>query len=149
VDGYDREAEARALAESVQIALAQTAIVEVGAIGLGALMVKLLATTLADVSGVLAAGAVAVMGLYVLPNRRRRAKNELAARISDLRQRLGETLTTQFETELGQSVQRIREAMRPYTRFVETQGAVLSETEAALRAAQSSLRDLAEQVGAN
>ena len=38
---YDKEAESRALAESVQMAVAQTAIVEVGAMGLGALVIAL------------------------------------------------------------------------------------------------------------
>ena len=59
---YDRNAEARALVESVQIAVAETAIVEVGAIGYGALLVKLLAVTVADITGLLAAGAVAALG---------------------------------------------------------------------------------------
>jgi uncharacterized protein YoxC len=88
---------------------------------------------MADVSGVIAASAIAALGLYLIPNKRRRAKNNLQAKISDLRSRLSETLTAQFESELGRSLQRIREAMRPYTRFVETQQKALIETEAALR----------------
>ena len=39
---YDHAAEARELGESVQRAVAQTALVEVGAVGLGALLVKVL-----------------------------------------------------------------------------------------------------------
>jgi len=139
---YDKEAEAKALAESVQIAVAQTAIVEVGALGLGALLVKLLAATMADVSGVLAAGALAALGFYLIPNKRRRAKNDLQARITDLRTRLTEALTTQFDGELGRSLQRIREAMRPYTRFVATQQATLADTAAALQEAQRTLGEL-------
>jgi small GTP-binding protein len=133
VASYNKETEAKALAESVQLAVAQTAIVEIGAIGLGALMVKMLAASVADVSGVIAASAVAALGLYLIPNKRRRAKNNLQAKISDLRSRLSETLTARFESELGRSLQRIREAMRPYTRFVETQQKTLVETESALR----------------
>jgi len=143
---YDKDAEARALADSVQMAVAQTALVEAGAIGLGALLVKVLAATLADVSGVLAAGAVAALGFYLIPNKRRRAKNDLQAKIGDLRTRLTRAITDQFEDELGRSLQRIREAMQPYTRFVETQQATLGDTETALTAIQANLRDLGKKL---
>ena len=136
VASYDHEAEARELAESVQLAVAQTALVEVGAIGLGALLVQGSGTTVADVTGVLAASAIAALGLYVIPNKRRRAKLDLQAKIDDLRERLAPAMTTQFEAELARSLARIREAMRPYTRFVETQQVTLADTEKGLRAAQ-------------
>ena len=128
---YDRSAEARALAESVQIAVAQAAIVEVGAIGLGALLVKLLAVTVADVTGLLAAGAVAALGLYVIPAKRRRAQKDLQEKITALRARLSQALTEQFEAELGRSMMRIREAIQPYTRFIETQQTTLDESQTA------------------
>ena len=143
---YDHEAEARTLAESVQIAVAQTALVEVSAIGLGALLVKVLAATLADVSGVLAAGAVAALGLYLIPNKRRQAKRTLQAQIGDLRRRLTEALSTQFELELSRSQARIRDAMRPYTRFVEAQHGTLDDTERALQDAQKMIAELAGQI---
>lgn len=145
---YDHETEARELADSVQRSVAQTALVEVGAIGLGAILVKVLATALADVSGVLAAGAIAALGFYVIPNKRRRAKADLQAKTGDLRDRLASALTNQFEGELGRSLARIRDAMRPYTRFVEMQQATLGDTEAALRASQHALDDLAAGIEA-
>ncbi|HEX9116822.1 MAG TPA: dynamin family protein [Anaerolineae bacterium] len=145
---YDKEAEARELADSVQMAVAQTALVEVGAIGLGALMVKLLATTLADVSGILAASAVAALGLYLIPNKRRRAKNDLHAKITDLRLRLTQAITAQFERELGGSLNRIRGAMRPYTRFVETQRSSLQGTLTTLEDTEQALSALNSQVEA-
>ena len=146
VSSYDKEGEARELADSVQMALAQTAIVEVGAVGLGALVLALLSTTVADVTGVLAASVLAALGFYVLPNKRRQAKNNLQAKIIDLRARLGETITAQFENELARSLQRIREAIRPYTRFVETQQATLGETESVLRTAQRTMAELAGRI---
>lgn len=143
---YDHQAEARELADSVQRSVAQTALVEVGAIGLGALLVKVLATALADVSGVLAAGAVAALGFYVIPNKRRRAKADLLTKTNDLRDRLSSALTGQFESELDRSLTRIREAMRPYTRFVEMQQATLGDTEGALRASQRALDEMATRI---
>jgi hypothetical protein len=146
VSSYDKEAEAKNLAESVQVAVAQTAIVEVGAIGLGTLLVKVLATTLADVTGVLAATTLAAVGLYLIPHRRQRAKLDLQARIADLRSRLAQAISAEFEKELARSLQRIREAIRPYTRFVETQQQSIGETENELAGLQRSLRELARQV---
>jgi small GTP-binding protein len=145
---YDKDAEAKALAESVQMAVAQAAIVEVSAIGLGALLIKLLATAMADVTGVLAAGAVAAAGLYVIPYKRRRAKADLQVKIGDLRERLSAAITDQFERELSRSLASIRDAVRPYTRFVEAQQATLAETETALQGADAGLRDLAVRIEA-
>jgi len=143
VRSYDHDRQAREIASSVQTAIAQTALVEVGAVGLGALLVKLLATTLADVTGVLAAGVLAAFGLYVLPAKRRRAKQDLRARIDALRQRLADVLTRQFEDELERSLGRIRDAMAPYTRFVRAEQEKLTQIEASLLALQGQMRELA------
>jgi small GTP-binding protein len=146
VSSYDKEREARELAESVQMSVAQTALVEVGALGLGTLLVHLLATTLADVTGVLAATTVAALGLYLIPNRRQRAKLDLQAKIAELRSRLAQVMSAQFEKELSGSLERIRSAIRPYTRFVETQQAASGEIEAGLQTVERSLNDLAARV---
>jgi small GTP-binding protein len=146
VGSYDKEAEARELANSVQMALAQTAIVEAGAVGLGALVLALLSTTVADVTGILAASVIAALGFYVLPYKRRRAKINLHAKIDDLRSRLSQAITTQFENELSRSLQRIREAMRPYTRFVETEQVTLDEMARALAVARRDLQELAAKI---
>jgi small GTP-binding protein len=144
---YDRDAEARALAGSLQDAVARTALVEAGAIGLGALLVQMLTTTLLDVTGLLAAGTVAVLGLYVIPAKRRRARAELRAKIAALRAQLDQTLTDQFERELSRSMQRIRDAVQPYTRFVDAQQILAAQVESELNNSIRSLDELAEQIG--
>jgi len=146
VRSYNKEKEARELAESIQTAVAQAALVQVGAIGLGAILVKLLATAIADVTGVLAASVVAALGLYIIPARRRRAKKELQRKVNDLRERLGRALTRQFEQELSQSLRRIREAMTPYTRFVRGEHEQLQRIEQELLATQATLRSLRTRV---
>lgn len=146
VDSYDREAEASKLAQEVQRAIVQTAAVEAGALGLGALLVAVLQTTLLDVTGVLGAGAVAALGLYVLPYRRSKVKEGMRTHIGDLRQRLEVALTRQFEAELTQSVQRIREAIAPYTRFVRVEREKLTVLADTLRSAEQQLRQLQQDV---
>lgn len=146
VDSYDREAEALKLAQDVQRAILQTAAVEAGAIGLGAILVVILNTTFLDVTGVLSASALAALGLYVLPYRRQKVKAQLRARIGDLRQRLDSAISRQFETELAASVQRIREAIAPYTRFVRVEREKLETLSASLKGAEGAWNDLRREV---
>ncbi len=120
-DTYEPDVEAARLADSVQNAVAGLAVVEVGAVGLGATVAILASTTLVDVTGILAAGFVAAMGLFILPARRARAKTELSKSISALNSKLREALEEQFDHESERSLLRIREAVAPYTRFVRAE----------------------------
>ena len=117
---YDYEAESRQLSDSVRLSLTAMGAVEVGALGLGAVLLAILSRAL-DPLGLLAAGGIAIAGLFLLPARRRAAKNDLDTKIEAVRQRLKETLSTQFERELQRSVQEIREAVAPYTRFIRVE----------------------------
>lgn len=118
VDSYDPRAESAKLLQQVQNAMIQTAAVEAGAVGLGAILVAVLHTTLLDFTGMLSAGVLAALGFYVLPYRRNKLKADLREKISALRAQLDEAMTRQFERELADSIQRMREAISPYTRFV-------------------------------
>jgi len=142
IEGYDREAESRKLAQEVQRAIIQTAAVQVGALGLGALLVALLQTTLLDITGVLGASAVAALGLYVLPYRRSKIKLNLRDNINDLRAQLDAALQRQFDKELGDSVQRLRESIAPYTRFVRVEREKLERLETDLQESQTEVRSL-------
>ena len=146
VDSYDREAESLKLSQQVQRALIQTAAVEAGALGLGAILVALLQTTLLDFTGVLGASAVAALGLYVLPYRRTKIKQELRARINELRGQLDDALTRQFETELADSVQRVREAIAPYTRFVSVERDKLERLDKELNTTRNELEQIRNQI---
>ena len=144
VHRYDRERESEQLAHSIQGAVAQTAAVEVGAVGIGAVVVALATTRILDATGIIAAAIIAGYGLFILPNRRRRARAEFREKTDSLRERLSEVVRRQFETELGRSVERMREAIAPYTRFVRSEHARMtraSEDLAALDAQTNALKD--------
>jgi len=85
---YDRDQEASRMAESVQSAAANTALLEVGAVGLGAVVSLAATTTASEVTGILAAGVMSTLGFLVLPHRRRAAKRELRTKIAELRAQL-------------------------------------------------------------
>ncbi|ACZ41549.1 Dynamin family protein [Thermobaculum terrenum ATCC BAA-798] len=148
VQSYDREYEASKLALSIQSAVAQTVAMEVGAVGLGTLVAMLATATAVDVTGLLAASTIAVLGLFVIPNKRRKARNEFRSRTEELRQKLIEVLTRQFGLELQRSIERIREAIAPYTRFVRSEYQKMSKARDVLSEIKKEVEDLRIQIGA-
>ncbi len=75
---------------------------------------------------------LATAGLLVIPNRRREAQENFTERTSALRERLCKTVQERFERELDLSVERMREAMSPYVRFIEAEQARMGEARASL-----------------
>ena len=118
---YDRTAEAQRMAEDVQKAVTSTAVLEVGAVGLGAAVALAASSTAADITGLTAAGLMAALGLFVLPHRRRRAKSDLKKKIATLRRELMSALTAHFDREAERGQHRLAETIAPYTRFVRSE----------------------------
>ncbi len=146
VTSYDKTAEAKELAESVRIAVAEAALLQVGAVGLGTLLTIALHSLVADFTGILTASLIAVLGFFVIPSKKRQAKADLRKKIEDMRQRLMDGLTTQFERELERSLRRIREAIGPYTRFVRAEREKLKRTQSELEETSERLRLLKGKV---
>ena len=142
VASYDKEAEARDIAESVQAAVAGMALLEVGAVGLGTLLTIALSSTAADLTGILAASLLAALGLFIIPAKRRKAKADLRAKIEDMKGRLLATMTTQFEREMERSLRRLEEAIAPYTRFVRAEQERLGQVEGRLKNTLEALKIL-------
>ena len=147
VETYDKAAEAQALADGAQAAVAASAALEVGAVGLGALVTILATTMTADVTGILMASAVALLGLFVIPARRRLAKQEMKDKVADLRRQLTGSLHTQFEREVERSLQHIHEAIAPYTRFIRAEHAKLYDMQAKLQTIRTQLEQLELEAG--
>jgi small GTP-binding protein len=147
VESYDKDAEGRRVAEDVRDAVASTAIIQVGALGLGT-MVTLLATSSAvDITGIMAAGAISVLGLLVLPARRRQANAELREKVHRMREQLMGALTSQFDREAERSEQKVQEAVGPYTRFVRAERERLTSTREELRRIRTELERLRAAIG--
>jgi hypothetical protein len=147
VDRYDADREADELALSVRNAVATVAVAEAGAVGLGAIVVAIASTAAFDVTGIAAAGVIAGLGLFILPRRRKSARNEFREKATQLEERLVEAMNDQFEVELSRSVQRIRDAIAPYTRFVRTEQERLQNLNDGLVALRNDLRNLRFRVG--
>jgi small GTP-binding protein len=148
VQRYDRERESEKLALSIQGAVTQTAALEVGAVGIGGLVVAIATTRLLDVTGIVAAAIVAGYGLVILPNRRRKAREQFRENTDSLRMRLGEVVRRQFEVESNRSVERMREAIAPYTRFVRSEHARMTSAGEDLAALDAESRALKDEISA-
>lgn len=146
LSSYDRVAEARDMAEGVKKSVAGTALVEAGAVGIGATVALLATSTAVDVTGLTAAGLLAAFGLFILPNRRRKAKANLREKVASLRQRIMDGLTRQFEKEADKSVGRIQETIAPYSRFVRSESELLEQQKGRVAALLGRLTELREKI---
>jgi hypothetical protein len=142
VKSYNRKAEAQKIAENAKNAVATSAAVEVGAIGLGTIVTILATTMAADVTGIVAAGVVAALGLFIIPARRRKAKSELHEKITQLRLELVKSLREEFEKEIAASIKRVEEAITPYTRFIRSETAHTEKIQEELKAAQLEINQI-------
>jgi small GTP-binding protein len=146
IGGYDREREARAIANEVQGTFATTALAEAGAIGLGTLVATVVTGAAADLTGILLAAALAVGGFYVIPRKRRQAQQDFRRRVQEIRTRLKEGLTRQVHHEVTQSTDRINEAIAPYRRFVHSQQQRINEARGELVATEDALLRLRGEI---
>ena len=121
VDSYDRSREAAALAESARNAVATAAAVGAGALGLGAVVTIVATTAAADVTGVLLAGVLGTLGLFVIPARRRRAKAELGRRSAQCARRSRARSASSSSASCGAASERLSESIAPYSRFVRAE----------------------------
>ncbi len=149
VETYDRDREASQLAAHVETAVAQTALLEVGAVGLGALVTAAVLSSTLDITGILAAGTLAILGFFVIPYKRKQAKDNFKEKMTSLRTNLLNTLTTQFKNESQGAVTRLKDGVMPYVRYVRAERERIEKGEAVLtrlRQRLSSLRARSQSV---
>lgn len=144
VDTYDLDEEARRLLENARSTAALFAGTQAAAVGLGAVAAVLVAATAFDVTGgIVAAGALSVVGFVLLPRQRRRAIAEFRERVEALRTDLKAALTAQFTEEADEALAEVRALIQPLVALVaDERGALteLAEQHASLRADADALR---------
>ncbi len=146
VNGYDAEAESRELGNAVESSVAQTALVEAGAVGLGTAVTILVGSSAVDVTGMLFAGVIAIVGFFIIPYKRQQAKTRFKEKIETVRQNLSRVLTTQFNSEADRTINRLKEGVAPYFRFVRGEKERLASVEQALTHADDQLKSLQARV---
>ncbi|HIE57686.1 MAG TPA: dynamin [Anaerolineales bacterium] len=146
VDGYDKTREARKIADDVQNAVAAAAVLEIGAVGLGVIVTTIATTVALDVTGILMASGLALLGLFVIPAKRRQAKREMREKVAEMRATLIQSLRVQFEREIQRSLRSIEEAIAPYSRFVRAERSRLTETNETLSQFKEQMERLRGQI---
>ncbi len=146
VTSYDVEKESRDLGAAVESSVAQLALVEVGAIGLGTAVTVLISSSVVDLTGMLFAGVVAIVGFFIIPYKRQQAKSRFRERIETVRQNLSRVLTTQFNAEADRALSRLRAGVAPYLRFVLGEKERLASDEQAMQNASEQLKGLRSRV---
>ncbi|MCB8967123.1 MAG: dynamin family protein [Ardenticatenaceae bacterium] len=143
---YDKEQEAEQIAEAARNAVVSTGLAGVG-VGVGVAIAIAAHVVWIDVTGILAGVAAATLGLLILPARRRKAKQELAEKLAELRDKLMSSLGEQFDREMRRGTQRIEDTISPFGRFVRAehdkitqQQVVLAELEAHIIGLQAQLK---------
>lgn len=146
VNQYDRKREAEQLGDFVQESVTQTALFGVGAVGIGALVATVLTTKALDVTGIVTAGALAVLGLIVIPYKRKQAKEAFKEKMAELRENLMKTLSATFKRESDSATQRLESNIAPYTTYVQDEKARLQTDKETLDGLQARLEDLSRSI---
>jgi GTP-binding protein EngB required for normal cell division len=141
IDAYDLREEARRLLENARAtatisAGAQAAGVVVG--GLATAVAAATAATALDVTGgFVAAGALAALGLVLLPRHRRQAIAQFSERVERMRTEMARALRALLEAEAAEAVGRVRAIVQPLERHVAEQRQELGDATVELGSARS------------
>jgi len=142
VESYDRNKEASELAASVEAAVAQTALLEVGAVGLGTLVTVAVLSSALDITGILAASTMAIVGFFVIPYKRKQAKDRFKEKMLTLRTKLLGALTTLFSNESENAIDRLKDGIAPYTRYVHSEMERINKATSTLSRLRQTLSEL-------
>lgn len=121
IEKFNRDTEARQIAEDAQMAVAASAAIEVGALGLGTLVALLATTASADLTGVLLAGLTATLGFFIIPAKKKRARKLFNDKVNDIRNQLSISLREEITRQIDLVIDNIHATIEPYERFIRNE----------------------------
>jgi len=139
---YNKEKEAETLSAQVKAAVYQTAVFELGAVGIGTLM----SAAFLDLTGILPLTAIAATGLAVLPYRRAQVKRALHEKIESMRITLQETLMDHFTKELETSINDIIANISPFQHFVTNQQQSIDNAQESLKSCEDKAAQISQLI---
>ena len=146
VNSYNHKKEAEELSVLVEGAVAQTALFEVGAVGLGALVASTLFSAAMDVTGIVAASALAILGFFVIPYKRKQAIEGFKEKMSELRSNLMHTLELTFGREADLALSRLEAKIAPYTQGVRADQEKIARDAQVLAELKQTLEEMQDQM---
>ena len=121
VEKFNRDTEAQQIAEDAQMAVAASAAIEVGALGLGTLVTVLATTASADLTGILLAGLTATLGFFIIPTKKKQAKTLFRGKVNTIRDQLSISLKEEITRQIDLVIDNIHATVAPYERFIRNE----------------------------
>ncbi|KAG2381975.1 hypothetical protein C9374_005767 [Naegleria lovaniensis] len=122
VRNYDREHnDTDKLFAEITSSLKTCAAVEVSAITIGVSSALLMPTAAMAGAGILGAVVMGAGGLYALPYKRTTLRKNFITEVNKLRDTLKQRMREEFERELLDSIDSIKNSITPYSRFVKAE----------------------------
>ncbi len=146
VSGFDRKKQVEEIGDLVQDSVAKTALFGVGAASIGVLVATVITARALDITGIVSAGTLAILGLFVIPYKRKQAKDKFIERMAEMRQGLRDTLSKTFKGEFGTAINRLNENISPYTDYVQAENEKANEDQSALVKLENELEALKKEI---
>ncbi|NLW71342.1 MAG: dynamin [Chloroflexi bacterium] len=146
LSSYDRQKEADEVHELVKDTISQTALFEAGALGIGALVATIITSRALDVTGIVAASTLAILGLFVIPYRRKLAKEQFKSKMDELRKSLMQTLKTTINVEFSGAIKRLRDHVAPYISYVHSEQDKVDSEALSLESIKQRAQSLQDQI---
>lgn len=121
IQSLDHREEVRRVIGSSLNALQQSFGLGAGAVGLGVVLTSIFTTALLDVTGISAATLLFTASFFILPYKRRRAIEEFRLKVEKLREGMQSVFEDKSADEINRAIEKIEEALEPYTRFVKSE----------------------------
>jgi hypothetical protein len=99
-----------------------------------------------DVTGIVAAGTLAILGLFVIPYKRKQVKQNFKDKMDELRENLMNTLSATFRRESDLAIQRLNDKISPYTAEVRADQEKISSDARGLSGLESLLKETRDAV---
>ncbi len=144
IERFDPAGECNRIMETAYRALLAQIGVQVGAVGLGTLLVTLLTGLTLDVTGVLFAGAVFATGFIILPRKKKKAIQEFSMKVDVLIREFRRELVTEFDREIEQTIGRLRSGYEPFLTFYRAETTRIAEAEERQKAIRVQLLQVIE-----
>lgn len=145
VESYNRPQQAQGQAEALQNVVFQSLSAVAGGVAVGTVGVIVgtaIGSAFLDVTGIAAAIALIGLGLFILPYQRRRSKEKFDQQMQQLRAQLATAIKEQFDKGQDSAIQRVHDALAPYTSFVGAEQEKNREVQRQLTALQTEINTL-------
>lgn len=146
IKAFDFQEESRRILKAFQNAMIHFAATEVGAIGVGAVLILIFEALLFDITGILASGVLVTAGFFILPRKRKQAKEAFDSRIQELITELDTSISQQFDAYMLEKFEQLNETLSPFDRFCRSEHDELEAARTELQKLTQRLSSLQQEI---